>query len=284
MPLRDRLNTSLASFTAPFSVDVCLMLGTGLGDTLSQLQTLGIELVDTIAYEDIAAFPHSSVISHKGDLVFARAGSLTLCIFQGRFHLYEGWSALDTAFPIYLGHELGAHTLIVSNAAGALNPNFTVGGLMVIEDHLNFTGQNPLAGWQDESIGPLFPDMSQAYSKDYAGHATASASDAGIALHRGVYAGVLGPSLETSAERRWLRSAGGDAVGMSTVMEVIAAKQCGMDVLGISAITNVATGLADQPADSIEAVLAAAAEAAGKFATMLPGILARMNPQLTSRR
>lgn len=276
MQLRERLNTSLASFNAPFGVDVCLMLGTGLGDTLAQLQAQGLELVDTIAYEDIAAFPHSSVVSHKGDLVFARLNELTLCIFQGRFHLYEGWSALDAAFPIYLGRELGATTLIVSNAAGALNPKFTVGGLMVIEDHLNFTGHNPLIGWQDESIGPLFPDMSQAYSTAYARQACDSAKDAGLVMHRGVYAGILGPSLETSAERRWLRSAGGDAVGMSTVMEVIAAKQCGMNVLGISAITNVATGLDDQPADSIENVLAAAAEAAKKFAAILPGILARL--------
>lgn len=277
MQLRERLNTSLASFTSPFSVDVCLMLGTGLGDTLVQLQSHGLELVDTIAYEDIAAFPHSSVVSHKGDLVFARFNELTLCIFQGRFHLYEGWSALDAAFPIYLGRELGATTLIISNAAGALNPEFTVGGLMVIEDHLNFTGHNPLIGWQDESIGPLFPDMSQAYSSEYSQMAHNSAYNAGVNLHSGVYAGVLGPSLETSAERRWLRSAGGDAVGMSTVMEVIAAKQCGMDVLGISAITNVATGLDDQPADSIENVLAAAAEAAKKLAVVLPGILTTMS-------
>ncbi len=273
MQLRERLNTSLASFTSPFSVDICLMLGTGLGDTLVQLQDRGLEVVDTIAYENIAAFPHSGVVSHKGDLVFARMDKLTLCIFQGRFHLYEGWSALDVAFPIYLGRELGATKLIISNAAGALNPEFTVGGLMVIEDHLNFTGHNPLIGWQDESIGPLFPDMSQAYSRISAQHAFDSASEAGIFMHQGVYAGVLGPSLETSAERRWLRSAGGDAVGMSTVMEVIAAKQCGMDVLGISAITNVATGLENQPADSIENVLAAAADAAKKFAAVLPGIL-----------
>lgn len=276
MQLRDRLNTSLASLTPPFAADVCLMLGTGLGDTLSQLQALGLELVDTIAYENIAAFPHSRVISHKGDLVFARYGKLTLCIFQGRFHLYEGWSALDVAFPIYLARELGAKTLIVSNAAGALNPEFAVGGLMLIDDHLNFTGHNPLTAWQDDSIGPMFPDMSQAYSQDCLALASDCANNAGIRIHRGVYAGVLGPSLETSAERRWLRSAGGDAVGMSTVMEVIAARQCGMQVLGCSAITNVATGLADQPADSIEEVLAAAADAARKFAVILPGILAGM--------
>lgn len=273
MQLKERLSTSLASFTPPFAVDICLMLGTGLGDTLEQLHDQGLELVDRIAYEDIAAFPYSGVVSHKGDLVFARLGNLTLCIFQGRFHLYEGWSALDVAFPIYLGRELGATKLIISNAAGALNPEFTVGGLMVIEDHLNFTGHNPLIGWQDESIGPLFPDMSQAYSRVSSQRAFDSANDAGIIMHRGVYAGVLGPSLETSAERRWLRSAGGDAVGMSTVMEVIAAKQCGMEVLGISAITNVATGLDNQPADSIEDVLDAAAEAAKKFAAILPSIL-----------
>ncbi|MFK7733024.1 MAG: purine-nucleoside phosphorylase [Pseudomonadales bacterium] len=277
MQLRERLNTSLASFTSPFPVDACLILGTGLGDTLAQLQDQGLELVDTIAYEDIVAFPHSSVVSHKGDLVFARFNELTLCIFQGRFHLYEGWSALDAAFPVYLGRELGARTLIISNAAGALNPEFTVGGLMVIEDHLNLTGHNPLIGWKDETIGSLFPDMSQAYSSVYSQLAHNSAKEAGVFLHRGVYAGVLGPSLETSAERRWLRSAGGDAVGMSTVMEVIAAKQCGMDVLGISAITNVATGLDDQPADSIENVLAAAATSAKKFSAILPGILASIN-------
>lgn len=279
MTLRQRLNAALESLNADQQIDVCLMLGTGLGDALDKLAEHGLTIDRRVDYKDIAEFPHSQVVSHKGELAFARYGALRLGIFQGRFHLYEGWSALDTAFPVYLSRELGAQCLIVSNAAGALNPRLRVGGLMLIDDHLNMTGHNPLLGWTDDSIGPQFPDMSRCYSKYLAQHAREAAAELGLDLRHGIYAGVLGPSLETSAERRWLRTAGGDAVGMSTVIEVIAAAQCQLKVLGISAITNIATGNEDQPADSIDAVLANAALAAEEFARLLPGVLNRLAEQ-----
>jgi len=147
---------------------------------------------------------------------------------------------------------------------------------MLIEDHLNMTGHNPLLGWEDESIGSRFPDMSRCYSVELIQHALAATDDVGLSIDQGNYAGVLGPSLETSAERRWLHAAGGDAVGMSTVMEVIAARQCQLEVLGFSAITNIATGLDDQTADSIDSVLANAALAANELGRILPELLRRL--------
>lgn len=277
MTLHQRLNAALASLPEAPRIDVCLLLGTGLGNTMEALVDAGLEVTCSVPYSAIDQFPHSSVVSHKGELAFAKHGKLSLGIFQGRFHLYEGWSALDTAFPIYLAHELGAKTLLISNAAGALNPELRVGGLMLIEDHLNMTGHNPLVGWEDESIGPRFPDMSQCYDKHLIQTSQTAAQSAGLSLQQGNYAGVLGPSLETSAERRWLRSIGGDAVGMSTVMEVIAARQCGIEVLGFSAITNIATGLENQTADSIESVLKNAALAAEELGRLLPNLLTQLS-------
>lgn len=273
MSLRQRLDAATTSLPALPSLDACLLLGTGLGSTFDALLGHGMEISQRIPYSEIEQFPHSSVVSHKGELAIGRLGELSLGIFQGRFHLYEGWSALDTAFPSYLARELGAKRLIISNAAGALNPSLRVGGLMLIEDHINMTAHNPLLGWEDESIGSRFPDMSRCYSEALIGMAHGAAEHAGLTLQQGIYTGVLGPSLETSAERRWLSSIGGDAVGMSTVMEVIAARQCGLEVVGFSAITNIATGLENQTADSIESVLANAALGAEELAALLPELL-----------
>lgn len=282
MILRDRLASAISSLHIDGDngdakpVDICLILGTGLNDMSALFEHSAFSIEKQIPYEAINHFPHSSVQSHHGQLLLATFKDLRIAIFQGRFHLYEGWSALDTAFPVYLAKQLGANTLIVSNAAGALNPAFDVASLMLMEDHLNFTGHNPLLGWEDEAIGSRFPDMSRCYNKGLATITQQAADTLGIKLNRGIYAAVLGPSLETSAERRFLRSAGADAVGMSTAMEVIAAKQCSMKVLGISAITNVATGLADQPEDSIERVLANAGLAAAKLAALLPTVLDKL--------
>ena len=172
--------------------------------------------------------------------------------------------------------RLGARRLVVTNAAGALTPDFAPGDVMLIEDHLNFTGVNPLTGPNDDGVGLRFPDMSRAYDPDLAEAAMRAAAAAGVALRRGIYAGVAGPSLETSAERRFLRAAGADAVGMSTVLEVIAAVHAGMRVVGLSAITNAATGGPDQQPDTIEAVLAQAGVAGEKIARLL----ARLVPEL----
>ncbi len=273
MTLKQRLELAKASIGRQFGAEIGLMLGTGLGNCLQTLTQHGLKITKSIPYQNIDQFPHSQVVSHKGELLLAELNGMRLAIFQGRFHLYEGWSAIDTAMPAYLANQLGVHTLIVSNAAGALDPEFEVGKLMLIEDHLNITGCNPLVGWHDETIGPQFPDMARCYDPELAQSAISAAAELNIKLQRGIYAGVLGPSLETSAERRWLRNAGGDAVGMSTIMEVIAARQCHMKVLGFSAISNVATGAADQPSDNIESVVANAELAAQDLGALLPALL-----------
>src|SRR5690606_35250153 len=168
----------------------------------------------------------------------------------GRLHLYEGWAAQDIALAVHLLKALGAGRLIVTNAAGALNPDLEPGEVMLIEDHLNFTGVNPLTGPNDERLGLRFPDLSRAYDPCLRAGALRAAAAAGVSLRRGVYAGVAGPSLEPSAERRFFRAAGADAVGMSTVIEVIAAAHAGLPVLGLSAITNSAAGAPDQAPDT----------------------------------
>ena len=195
---------------------------------------------------------------------------------QGRLHLYEGWSPADIALAVRLLRRLGAERLVVTNAAGALDPEFLPGEVMLIEDHLNFTGASPLTGPNDDTIGLRFPDMSRAYDPGLRALARRVAEDAAIPLRTGIYAGVAGPQLETSAERRFLRAAGADAVGMSTVIEVIAAVHAGMKVIGLSAITNDASGGPDQAPDTIEAVLAHA-EAAG---VRIAALLARLLPEL----
>jgi purine-nucleoside phosphorylase len=195
---------------------------------------------------------------------------------QGRVHLYEGRSAAAVALPVYLLKALGALRLVVTNAAGALNPEFAPGDVMLIEDHLNFTGHNPLTGPNDDALGLRFPDMSRAYDPDLRERALAVAKARKIPLRRGIYAGIAGPSLETSAERRWLRSTGADAVGMSTVLEVIAARHAGLATLGLSAITNSATGGSDQQPDSIEEVL----ENAGVAGATISRLLDRLLPGL----
>jgi len=197
-------------------------------------------------------------------------------LMQGRLHLYEGWAAADIALAVRLLGRLGARRLIVTNAAGALSPDFAPGDVMLIEDHLNFTGVNPLTGPNDDRVGLRFPDMSRAYDPDLRAAALRAAAGSGVTLRRGIYAGVAGPSLETSAERRFLRAAGADAVGMSTVVEVIAAVHAGLRVVGLSAIANAATGGPEQQPDTIEAVLAHAAMAGEKIARLLE----RLVPEL----
>jgi purine-nucleoside phosphorylase len=193
---------------------------------------------------------------------------------QGRVHLYEGRSAQEVALPVYLLRALGAERLVVTCAAGALDPELAPGTVMLIEDHLNLTGANPLTGPNDERLGPRFPDMSRAYDPELRAAAWAAGAERGLA--HGIYAGIAGPSLETSAERRFLRAAGADAVGMSTVLEVIAAVHAGMAVLGLAAITNAAHGGPDQAPDTVEDVLAMAAVAGETIAALLARLLPRL--------
>lgn len=251
--------------------DIALILGSGLG-------YLGedVENAVKIAYKDIDGFPVATAPGHNGQLILGEWCGRRVAILDGRFHLYEGWQATEIALPIRTLRALGAEHMIVTNAAGGLNAAYKPGEIMLIEDHLNFTGANPLIGPNDDAIGLRFPDMSRAYDPDLLQLTKILLNNNDIAHHAGIYAGVTGPSLETSAERRFYRSAGADAIGMSTVMEVIAAVHAGMRVVGLSAITNVATGAPDQQPDTIEDVHANARIAAAQLHTALTLLL----PQL----
>ncbi len=250
-------------------IDVAIILGTGLGGVADAM-----EKPTVIPYGEIEAFPRSTVHSHAGKLLVGTIGGKRVAIMQGRFHLYEGWQADDVKLPIYLFKRLGVKTLIVTNAAGGLNADFTPGDIMLITDHMNMMGVNPLVGENDESIGPRFPDMSNAHDRGLLDVARKVAKAAGQPIQEGVYAAVIGPSLETSAERRYLRIVGGDAVGMSTVPETIAANHCGIKVLAFSIITNVATGGPDQKADTLEEIIENAKVGGERLAALLPKLVA----------
>lgn len=249
-------------------IDQAVILGSGL----SGLDLAGFESVAKIDYQNIDGLPQSTAPSHTGMLELVSNGSKTIALCSGRQHLYEGYTAQEVCTLVYALSALGTHTLVVTNAAGALNPDYKPGDVMLINDHINFTGQNPVIG-QDEHFGITFPDMSQAYQKSLAENAHSAAKQHSITLHSGVYMGVTGPSLETSAERRMFRLMGADAIGMSTVLEVIAANHAGMNVLGLSAITNLALGNEDQEPDTIEEVLAHAAIAGAKIKRLLEDVL-----------
>ena len=249
-------------------MEVALILGSGLGGLAA-----AVEAPVAIPYGEIAGFPVSTAPGHAGVLVIGRLHGRRVVMMQGRLHLYEGWAPGDIALAVRLMRRLGADRLVVTNAAGALEPDFAPGDVMLIEDHLNFTGANPLTGPNDDGVGLRFPDMSRAYDPALREAARRAAEAVGVALRYGIYAGVAGPSLETSAERRFMRAAGADAVGMSTVLEVIAAVHAGMRVLGLSAICNDASGGPDQAPDTIEAVLAQAESAGVRIAAILQRLL-----------
>ena len=269
--LGDRVAAARASIgdRLGWPATTALILGSGLGHLAEAVEGAAV-----VPYAEIAGFPVSTAPGHAGRLVAGQLYGQRVVLMQGRLHLYEGWAAQDIALAVHLLKALGAERLIVTNAAGALSPDFGPGDVMLIEDHLNFTGANPLTGPNDDRLGLRFPDLSRAYDPRLRAAALQAAEDAGINLRRGIYAGVAGPSLETSAERRFFRAAGADAVGMSTVIEVIAAAHAGLPVLGLSAITNSATGGPDQAPDTIEEVLAMAAVAGETMATLLARLFA----------
>ena len=250
------------------SPDVLLILGSGLGDVTNE-----ISKETKISYKEIPEFPFSTAPSHAGNLVSGNLNGRQVLVMQGRLHLYEGWSPNQIAFPIRVAKSLGVKKMVVTNAAGALNTNFEPGSIMMLTDHINFTGQNPLIGPHEDELGLRFPDMSDAYDKKVQGIVSNCFKNAGIKLSKGIYAGITGPSLETSAERRFLKKSGADAVGMSTVMEVIAAKQAGFEIVGLSAITNKADGGPEQQPDTIEEVLDYASLAGKKIKSILPELL-----------
>ena len=230
---------------------VGVVLGSGLGALADRL-----EGAVSIPYQEIPEFPAVSVAGHAGRLVVGTLGGVPVAAMQGRVHAYEGWSAEDLTFGVRLLAATGVRALLLTNAAGAVNPGLAPGDLVRITDQLNLTGLNPLTGRNDERIGPRFPDMSQPYDPQLGALLDASAARLGIPLGTGVYAGVAGPSYETPAEIRMLRILGADLVGMSTVLEVIAARHAGIRVAAVSLVTNLAAGLAGKPLSHAE-VLAA---------------------------
>jgi len=250
--------------------EIGLILGTGLGDTAQ-----GLQQAAAIPYADIPHYPVSTVQSHAGRLICGRMAGKPVLAMQGRIHLYEGYKPLEISFPLRVMAGLGIRTLIISNAAGGLNPQFKAAELMLITDHINLTGQNPLVGPNIDEWGPRFPDMAEPYDRKLQHLAIETAISEKIMLHRGVYVGVLGPNLESAAETRFLRAIGADAVGMSTIMEVITAVHTGIRVLGISAITNVNLPDAYEAA-SIEQVIANAELAGPKLMQLVTKIVEQM--------
>lgn len=252
-------------------LDVALILGSGLGHAYTaDAFNDGVAL----SYDQIPHFPHSTVEGHAGELVFGthRSGK-TIGVMRGRFHLYEGYDPADVTYPIRVFRQLGAQLLIVTNAAGGVNLNYRPGDLMVITDHLNLTGLNPLRGKNWDEQGPRFPDMSQIYCPKLEGTANAEAAKLDLKIHQGVYAGVMGPSYETPAEIRMLQTLGADAVGMSTVHEAIVARHAGMNVFGLSLITNLAAGLQAGHALSHQEVLDAAKAVSDKLPKLIDALL-----------
>ena len=247
-----------------------VILGTGLGDLADEM-----DVIDSVSYADIPHFPVSTVESHEGRLLFGTLSGKKVVAMQGRFHYYEGYSMQEIAFPIRVANALSAETMIVSNACGGMNPNFERGDIMLINDHINMLGDNPLIGPNDDELGPRFPDMSEPYTERLRDIAEQVALDRGIKMHEGVYLALSGPTLETKAEYRFLRQIGADTVGMSTVPEVIAAVHMDMDILGISAITDECFPDALEPV-SIEQVLEAAGIAEPKMTEVIMGVLERL--------
>ena len=249
---------------------VAIILGSGLGGLASEVSA------DTIIpYGEIPGFPRSTVEGHAGNLIVGRLEGKGVVAMQGRAHFYEGYSLADVVFPVRVMRALGAPVLLVSNAAGGINRLWSSGDLMIIADHINFTGSNPLMGPNDPDLGPRFPDMSQAYEPELIALAERAALAEGIPIRKGVYAGVHGPSYETPAELRMLRVWGADAVGMSTVPEVIAARHMAMRVLGITAITDMATGEQVKTVTH-EDVIAVARELEPKFIRLVKRIVKEM--------
>jgi purine-nucleoside phosphorylase len=253
----------------PVAPSIAVVLGSGLG---AFAEGLGDPVV--IPYGEIPHMPASAVVGHAGRLAAGRAGDVPVVVLSGRAHYYEGHDLRTVTFATRMLGLFGVRTLILTNAAGGVNTGFSQGALMVIDDHLNLMGGNPLIGPNDERFGPRFPDMTDVYSARLRGITDEVAREAGIAVTHGVYAALSGPSYETPAEIRYLRAIGADAVGMSTVPEAIVARHMGLEVLGISCITNMAAGVLPEPLDHAE-VMETARRVGGQFVRLLEGVIAR---------
>ncbi|WP_085524723.1 purine-nucleoside phosphorylase [Tuberibacillus sp. Marseille-P3662] len=250
--------------------DIGLILGSGLGVMAEQLED-----AETIPYTELSHFPEPTVAGHAGQFVFGHLNGVPVVAMQGRYHYYEGYTLTQVTFPIRVLHELGINQLVITNAAGGVNTGFDPGDLMLMTDHINWMNDNPLIGPNDEKLGVRFPELAEAYDKDLQQLAKAASASAGIDLREGVYIAVTGPSYETPAEVKMIRKLGGDAVGMSTVPEVIVAKHAGMKVLGLSCISNMAAGILDQPLSHSE-VIETTERVKTDFQALIKAIVQRM--------
>jgi len=250
--------------------EIGLVLGSGLGSFADSITDS-----TKIPFHEIPAFPRSTATGHAGQLVIGHAGAVPVAVMQGRVHLYEGYSPQQVAFPIRVFGRMGIRSVILTNAAGGINLTYKQGALVLISDHINLQGNNPLVGANDDRFGVRFPDMTHAYSKPYREMAKEEARKLGMTLHEGVYAALLGPSYETPAEIRYLRTIGADLVGMSTVFEVIAARHMAINVLAISCVTNMAAGILDQPLSHQE-VMDTGERVKNSFEALLRAVLPRL--------
>jgi len=251
---------------------IALVLGSGLGAFADEFAS-----ATRIPYAKIPHFPRSTAIGHAGQLVVGKVDGVEVAGMQGRVHLYEGYSPQDVGFPIRVFSRLGVKAVILTNAAGGIKKEFTQGRLVVISDHVNLQGANPLSGPNEEKFGPRFPDMTNAYDKKFRELTLSAGRKLSIELGEGVYAALAGPSYETPAEIRYLRSIGADLVGMSTVPEVIAARHAGIRALGISCVTNAAAGVLDQPLNHLEVL-----ETAERVKSQFIGLLRAVIPQIAT--
>ena len=249
---------------------VAIVLGSGLGAFADELTE-----PTSLAYKEIAGFAQATVEGHAGRLVIGKAGEVPIAAMQGRFHFYEGYPLEDVTFPIRVLKLLGVRTLILTNAAGSLNTEFTPGSLMVISDHINLMGVNPLIGANDDRFGPRFPDLTSTYDPDLQSIVIEEAKAMNIDMRRGVYAALTGPSYETPAEIHMVRTLGADAVGMSTVPEAIVARHMDLRVIGISCITNLAAGVSDRPIDHSQ-VIATGERVRAQFTELLRRVIAKL--------
>lgn len=275
LPIYERAEHAARTIRARFNEDVrtAIVLGSGLGAFADDLEDPA-----AIPYEEIPGFARPTVEGHAGRLVMGHVGGVPVAVMQGRFHYYEGYSFDEVLFPVRTLGLFGVKSLILTNAAGGINIELAQGALMVISDHLNLMGVNPLRGPHDQRFGERFPDLTEVYSRDYQELAVEEAHAMGLDLRRGVYAALSGPTYETPAEIRMLRTLGADAVGMSTVPEAVAARQMGMKVLGVSCITNMAAGVKDEPINHHEVI-----ETGERVRDTFKELLRRVIPRLSNQ-
>lgn len=272
MGLAERIGEATAVIRAQWSETprVGLILGTGLGGVTDQ-----IEAQTQFPYEDIPHFPRSTVESHTGRLVCGTLSGVPIVAMEGRFHYYEGYSLDEVTFPVRVMKDLGAEILIVTNAAGGMNPHYDLADIMIIDDHINLLPDNPLRGPNDDRLGPRFPDMSEPYDRKLISLASSAALELSIPAHRGVFVAVSGPNLETRAEYRFLRTIGADVVGMSTVPEVIVAAHAGLRALGFSVVTDMCLPDALESVN-IDKIIEVAGRGGDRLAQLIPLILERI--------